>query len=306
MAPDPSRSPFPFWRTVIDAHIITIENIGSLARIGWLWGVLIVASAAVLNWVLWPLERAAVVQGYFGSWTMLFVPALVSMMLGACVAVPWHRLLLKGEVVTPGRLGGFVNEVLAYFNVAVIMFAAVLAPIFLFTALIEGGAEVEDGALSAALPEAGAAEALDGEADDGADGTADSGWFPALLLIAGATAIIIGPLAALSFVPARFALLLPAIATSNRHFGLVHSWRATRGFFWRLYLGGIVCLSMPLVLTLTWFSVVGIADESSRTGYVREAVALEAIFFVGGMVVVTFLSMAYRKLAPQAETTTSE
>ncbi len=306
MAPEPTRSLFPFWRTVIDAHVITIENIGSLARIGWLWGVLIVASAAVLNWVLWPLERAAVEQGYFGSWTMLFVPALVSMILGACIAVPWHRLLLRGEFVTPGRLGGFVNEVLAYFNVAVIMFAAVLAPIFLFTALIEGSTEVEGGALSAALPEASAPEALDGEGEDGADGDGGSGWIPALILIAGAAAIIIGPLAALSFVPTRLALLLPAIATSNRHFGLAHSWRATRGFFWRLYLGGIVCLSMPLVLTLTWFSIVGLADDTSRAGYVREAVALEAIFFVAGMVVVTFLSMAYRKLAPTAETTTSE
>ena len=43
-------TPLPFWKTVWDAHRLTLGNAMPLARISWPWIALMSVVTAVLNW----------------------------------------------------------------------------------------------------------------------------------------------------------------------------------------------------------------------------------------------------------------
>lgn len=81
----------PVWRTVYDAHVITIENFLTLLRVGWVWVLLLAVTDAALHWFLWPWEEAAIAQGGSGSMSLLLLSTYVWTLFGACVAVPWHH-----------------------------------------------------------------------------------------------------------------------------------------------------------------------------------------------------------------------
>ena len=292
----------PFWRTVIDAHVLTFQNLGALVRIGWPWALLLVATSAALNWAIWPYEEAAREAGEFGTYGT-FLPVLSSMLIGALVAVPWHRLILTNTELPPAQAGAYLKPALRYFLWLVALAALAALPVWLLwtsglgSGLFSGMAG-DASAGEAAVPQAAGAGAA-AEEELPPLGATDHAIFAAIAL-----AVVLGPLAVLSFVPTRLSLILPAIALQADAFTASDSWQATRGNFWRLYLGSFAVMALMMLLFAIYLTLMGAEMAATQAAFVREAVILDAVSFAAGMVLVTFLSLSYRHLvmkeAPRA------
>lgn len=294
----------PFWRTVIDAHTVTLHNLAALVRIGWPWALLLVLTSAALNWMIWPWEEAARTAGDFGTYGT-FLPMLSALLIGALIAVPWHRLILTNTEVPPSHATRYLGPGIRYFLwlVALSIIAALpLWAIYLSGAFdgILSGMEAEAAPFEAALPEPGA------ETDADSEEAQPMGAGEMAILAVAILFAVLGPLAAISFIPTRLMLILPAVALEAQNFTPADSWRATRGNFWRLYLGSFAVLAAMFALFALYLALTGMELAETREAFVREAVILDLVSLVAGMVLVTFLSLAYRHLVMKAATTSAD
>lgn len=278
----------PLWRTVIDAHVETFGMIGTLARLAWPWLLVLIAAMAAVDWFLWPLEQRAIAEGRLGTYTFLFLPTFLPLLIGCFVAVPWHRALIAGEPVTARTALELAPISLRYFSWAVLLSAFVLAPAIAAYAVVD--LSIGTDAASAA----GAHAAPVAEEREIETMAADNSWLIGLSVVVVLVLTFVGPFAILLYVPTRLTLILPAIALSSPHADAGTIWRATSGNFWRLYFGSFLSLLVPMTFALLQFAVEG--DISTREAFVASAVLADALALVAGMVGVSFLSLAYRHL----------
>ena len=112
-----------------------------------------------------------------------------------------------------------------------------------------------------------------------------------LLLVTAAVMTGAGP-----FVSTKIWLALPARALGNSEITVRQAWRGSRGNFWRLIAGAalsslaVVVLLVPTIFEPNW-------DEVSQPlFYAVWQAPIEGITFLAGMPMVSFLSLAYRRL----------
>ncbi len=276
----------PFWRTVIDAHVVAFVNVRKFLSFAWPWAILLVTAAAALNWAMWPLEQAATESGQlFGSLWYFFLPLAASTLIGALVAVPWHRFVLMREAQTAASPLKQTAAAMKYFGVACLMFSPLLLPM----------AAIQIAAPSLGLPAQSEIASQPSEAD-AAQSSKELANFAA-----SSVAFLLGPCAALLYVPTRLYLLLPAIALHERQHSLRQLWNKTRGNFWRLYLGSGLVFALPFVAIVLQTTLQN--DDLTRATNTLSQVTAELILFTGGIIGVTFLSLAYQHFFPHGPDT---
>jgi hypothetical protein len=216
--------------------------------------------------------------------SLLLLSTYVWTLFGACVAVPWHRLVLKGDVITAGGMWPLASDVGRYVGWALVFTLFILVPavlIILWTDHMVGSLD--------ATPE-------DLNQVSGSDPDVSTWW----IVVPGAMAFI--AVTALSYVPVRLSLVLPAIALSRRDFSAADSSKATRRNFWRLYLGYFLTFAVPLVLIAFMLSLTGFEEVWTREVAVRESLLFAVVFSFAGMMTVTYMSLVYRHLVQDPAT----
>lgn len=287
----------PFWRTVYDAHSVTLKNLVGFVRIGWLWALLLVTASAAINWAIFPAENAAQAAGHIGT-KLAFLPMLASMFIGVLVAVPWHRLVLQGRVETLREAPGYLWPAIRYFG-WLIAFSAIYAIPFWIAWVVTGGFGTDLGVPADPVAVTPAANVEEAGATDG-----DPDQLVGVILAFGA-GVVLGPLAILSYIPTRLMLILPAVAIADDGFTVARSWAATAKNFWRLYLGSLLAMSLPLVFIIALLAFFG-EETPTRSGYTFEAVVADAFCLVAGMIYVTYMSLAYRHLVQKPATMSAQ
>jgi hypothetical protein len=211
----------PIWQTVRASYAIVARNVGQLARICWLWVLIMVPVYAALDWLeeTWPGESGE--QGMYHSMREIAaaLPSPVDLPYVASIAVAWHRLVLREERVTQPaylRLDGVVWRYVLY--------------TFAFL-LLERGAAV----ISAFLVQNLAIEA-------------DPSTRLLIELLAAPTAAGAALVIGLLVVP-RLSLVMPAVALRER-LSLRHAWRVTRGNTLRLGVAAALCMLPAVTLAM--------------------------------------------------------
>jgi len=212
----------PVWQTVGACFALVVRNLGQLARIGWLWVLIVAAAYVALDQV--PLgEEESILLDAIAAFAGISVTLLEWLFL-ASIAVAWHRLILRQERVTGLVYLRLDRTVWLYLLYSLLLAVLVGAPILLSTALLH---------LAVSLvfsPETLTTIAL-----------------PALTL-GLAAAFVLLPASALLFllVLPRLSLVLPAAAL-ERPLSLRDAWRVSRANTLRLALATLLC-TLPGIL----------------------------------------------------------
>lgn len=249
----------PVWRTVAEAYRLAFVMAGQLARIAWLWLIVLMAATAALAYAVWPLEEAAKRNNEF-SFAGLLLQQPVTAFVTSSVAVAWHRMVLLGEKIARSylRLDAVVCRYFAFGMLLALPFNLLAFIPFSPLNLLPGAHSGAALAASAAL---------------------------LLVYVAVLTA---------SFVAStRLALILPAIALGRRDATLGDCWRRTRGSFWRLF-WGVTLSIIPMILIV----LVPIPDPTAAATSAMNVCIYEAIGLLTGVVAVGFLSVAFRHFYP--------
>jgi len=272
----------PVWQTVRASYAIVGCNLRQLARICWVW-VLIMALVYIgLDRLAetWLKDFAAQAHHWLRE-IAAALPMPVDLPFLASIAVAWHRLVLRGERVTQPtyvRLDGVVWRYVLYAFVFLLLERGTL----LITALLALNLAIEaDPSTRILIDEVLAAPAA-----------------------TGATMAI-----GLLVLP-RLSLVMPAMALGEQ-LSLRCAWRITRGNTLRLGMATALCmlpavtlailvpLLMLLVLMWAWMPVWDLAIQLSQSYAYAVFVALAyPILTIFG---VTLLSLAYRFFAVHSE-----
>ena len=257
----------PLWHTVADAYRLTIGNFGYLIRVSWVWVLVMLPVAFAFHYMAFQLgwHRMSDLSS-FGSAANFLIPTLLYMPMLASIAVAWHRRLLADEVWQGRYYLRLDRTVAGYLGLALIVTATAIAPLYALVAL--------------------------------ADRSASEGWTERLVLVC-LLMFAVG-----LFISTKIWLALPARALGRSGFGMRQAWSETNRNFWRLFVGFILCV-IPVVIIAGALALL----EVDWTGIEEPAVyaASVALFdlvvtFLAGMPVVSFLSLAYRRLVMSGAT----
>jgi hypothetical protein len=251
----------PLWRTVAEAYVITYRNLGYLACISWVWVLVMFLIASAYHYMAfrigWGLPSDPFDASSVGWQVDAVMSTLIYMPMLASIAVAWHRRLLAGETWQGRYYLRLDRTVASYFGLAFLISLIAIGPIY-------------------ALPES----LIIGNA-----------WLPALLL-AICLAIAFG-----LYISMRIWLVLPARALGRRDFALSQAWSGSSHNFWRMFIGCLLC-NVPSVIVV----IVSLPVDWTKAGQQPISDALWqagvglATTLVAGMPVISFLSLAYRRL----------
>lgn len=256
------RRRLPFWRTVIDAYVVTYDNLGYLARISWAWLLLMIPIAfafhTLMFWLGWHLKPTSTL-----GWVIKATGNLLPLTMLASIAVAWHRKLLEGEL-WPSSVYLRLDRVVANY------LGLVLVTMLLMYIPLIGVAPIKDRVAPQTF----------------------------IVLMLGAS-IMMG---AGIFVATRIWLALPAQALDRADATIGNAWTITRGSFWRLLWGSALCFfPIIAVVTFVIWMILGV-DGLKGTTLAQYTLILTETFFgtlgtlVSAMPTVSFLSLAYRWL----------
>lgn len=256
----------PVWKTTREVFAVTFRHLGDLLRFAWPWLLVLIAVSGALYAAYYDSERTVMAAGGTGTNSLWVLTLAVSTILGALIAVPWHRRILLGEHQTLRKSLSLDATKFAYTAQA----AAIMATLCLPLAVVKLADPV--------APEAQA--------------TID------LLITVSFTLVLL----TLLFASNRISLILPATAVGNHTVTLGGAWRATRGNTLRLALVSIVATILPLMIPLVlayWLAPAATAAMDANTAPSAATFAVantiwELFAIVFGMLFVTFLSLAYR------------
>jgi hypothetical protein len=252
----------PLWRTVADAYLITIRNLGYLSRISWLWVLVMAPIAFSYHYFAFRLGWVGADEFSRGSLADLAISALLYMPMLASIAVGWHRRLLAGEEWQSKFYLQLDRVVAGYLGFALLVSLTAIRPLFAVVWLEDRATEIAA--------------------------------FGILSFFLG----IIASLAVGLFISTKIWLVLPARALGRSQFNLRQAWKASNRNFWRLFAGFLLCTVPVLViagvdglLEVDWTKVREPAVYAGRTTIYNLITT-----FLFGMPLVSFLSLAYRRL----------
>ena len=260
----------PLWQTVWEAHALTFRNGQTLIQIAWLWAAAMLLLVAVLNYFVFGSYYIAHKNHFSLSDSVLNeVPEMIELLAVAAIAVGWHRFVLLDERAGHSRGIGSTERTRRYFFWAFVIVYLAAIPVLIAAILLIGPDRYAD--LSAAP-------------DDVAS--------PVTALDMALAAATLAGVAAVSYVPVRLSLILPARALGHDTITASEVWTRTRGQFWRLFIGFIAC---GVIMTLMLVALVP-SNENNALEYARNHALSFVLALLGGMIGVTFLSLAYRHL----------
>lgn len=277
----------PVLKTAALAYRATYANGLALARMAWVWLLLIaVFLAAVIGSAVWLDNRAeaedptaSAVLAALNPWgdALAFALVLAVFALFAPVAVAWHRLLLRNEATTSVLRLPLTRAIWMY---------------CLFDIFVYGVLFLWEGLVNLLRDSLRDVSSLDLNAQD-----LGSHLLYAYVLLPGLsfTLILIATVTA-----TRVLLWLPAIALGD-DVGLRDIWAATRGNTWRLALGALLCAVVGLIVVGSisiGLTALEEAEVSKWWGVVMLSVIL-LIVCISVLVELAFLSLAYRHFFPE-------
>lgn len=258
----------PVWKTVGACYVAVVGNLGQLARIGWLWLVIMLPVYAALHWLAWAWQQEDAASVFAVS----ILPVIVELPFLASIAVAWHRLVLRHEGVTSPaylRLDGIVWSYALYSFLLVLLAWSPLLPL----------GWVANPALL--------------------DVDFDSLW-SYLAVLAPPLLLLVLALAVALLVLPRLSLVLPAVALGER-LSLRDAWRTTRGNTLRLALATCVCMLPAWVPALPYLWWDWSAATVSRAAYVGGELIVSLSIAVLTIFAVTLLSLMYRFFAASSQ-----
>jgi hypothetical protein len=92
--PKPHR--IPVWQTVKACYAMVAGNVGQLARISWLWLMIMAPVYAAVHW----LTNLSPALSWQMSLLLAGLPGVAELPFLASIAVAWHRLVLRQERIT--------------------------------------------------------------------------------------------------------------------------------------------------------------------------------------------------------------
>ncbi len=213
-----------------------------------------------------PVSLGCYASIFWLGWDKLLFPeALLSTFLFlpflASIAVAWHRRLLVNEVWPGSVYLRFDGLVASYFGLSAVISILFPGPMIAFPSSVE------------------------------------SRW-QGLLLLAVALATGVG-----LFLGTRIWLALPARALGNSEITLRQAWRGSRRNVLRLLAGSFLC-SLPMFVLVVLAAMFGpdMAEASQALVYAAWQTLIEiGLTFLAGMPIVSFLSLAYRRLIQDRE-----
>ncbi len=276
--PESKPTKLPLWKTVGDAYRLTWVHLGSLCRIAWLWVIIFIIFSVIAYHPLWPLEleSRSNEKAILPLFALSLLPTIISLVMESSVSVAWHRLLLLNERTAQTVYLRLDHTVLRYFGRALILTLLFMVPLFLMILptlyLIPDSSDIVGASISEDAPTKEMIETI-----------LTVGF---LVLIGGLL------LTVLSYVPMRLSLALPARALAHNQISWRESWRQTRWNYWRLFMGSVLTLALPLLLTI--ILTVILPETKTQIEYAYTTALFDALWFVGGIIWVSFLSLAYR------------
>ena len=213
-----------------------------------------------------PVSLGCYASIFWLGWDKLLFPeALLSTFLFlpflASIAVAWHRRLLVNEVWPGSVYLRFDGLVASYFGLSAVISILFPGPMIAFPSSVE------------------------------------SRW-QGLLLLAVALATGVG-----LFLGTRIWLALPARALGNSEITVRQAWRGSRRNVLRLLAGSFLC-SLPMFVLVVLAAMFGpdLAKASQPLVYAAWQTLFEiGLTFLAGMPIVSFLSLAYRRLIQDRE-----
>ncbi len=255
------RAKLPLLASVFEAFELTSSKLVDLAKLTWLWLIILIAIQAVIYWYLWPFEQALESSAALPFGAIVLGSSVISTFIGASIAVGWHRLLLENEHVAGSvnlRLDGHVWR---YFAWVFGMLIAITIPIVVAWLVAAPTSDDVDAPLT---------------------------WGDLSLVVAFFVSLLILSVAA------RAMVILPGVALGHET-TLGEVWKRTRGNTWRIFTGSMLTAMPIIVIALALSSMFGSLDASlTLTAYVIENTILEVVFIIAGMFGLSFLSLAYR------------
>jgi ABC-type spermidine/putrescine transport system permease subunit II len=194
--------------------------------------------------------------GYFASLFQDVLSTVLFLPFLASIAVAWHRRLLMNEEWPGSVYLRFDGLVAGYLGLSAVISILFPGPMI---AIPSGVESVWQGLL--------------------------------LLVVALATGAGL-------FLGTRIWLALPARALGNSEIAVRQAWRDSRGNVWRLIAGSFLC-SLPMVVLVVLAAMFGpdLAEASQALVYAAWQTLFEiGITFLAAMPIVSFLSLAYRRL----------
>ena len=274
----------PVWKTAAECYRLTFRHLGELLRFAWPWLLVLMAVSGALYWGLYPIEQKALAKTGSGSNVLWILTLLFSTVIGAFIAVPWHRLLLLGE---KAGLTGSEHFSIRQRQYAVRAILLLLIPMLPIAALM----------YFYPASSTDAAATTTGNADDVDIGAM---WLPM---------IYFGSIIALMALANRLSLILPATALGHTDKGWWKTWHMTQGNTWRLFWSSLIVF-LPFVLAgivaafgdlfnefanpAEQIKIAPVNELANRTSFTSWSVAWELAAMLFGMLYVTFLSLAYR------------
>lgn len=267
----------PVWKTALECYRLTFRHLADLLRFAWPWLLLLIVVSGALYWTLYPAEVAAMAETGAGSNALWISSVLISTAIGAAIAVPWHRLLLLGEMQDLAGSLSFDTRRRSYFLNAIAVLALPVAPIVLAAFLIP--------------------------VDSSAEGS--------LLDVFRAAGFGIATIAAVMVIN-RLSLILPARALDQLNAGWPQAWHITRSNTWRLFWLSLLVL-FPVFAAIIFafslypseFSMLDSSAAPSRAAFTGANVVMDFVLMLTGMLYVTSLSLACRHFTgrPDPEST---
>jgi hypothetical protein len=264
MEPAAKRIKLPFGKTVAESYRWGLGRLPEVIRKFWLELIALTAVSFVLYWLVQPYDKH---DGFMSLWWTVIIIPFISSIFVAMVAVPWHRLVLKGELLSGSTLR-IDRRVLTYAIWGTALLLPFLASLSLFGAAFPDGAPEND------------------------DSTPINWGY----LITAFAAFLAG-----IFSLTRLSLRLVSAALDDKRGTIRTIWHNTSWSFWRLFCGTIITFlpSMLAVVAIPFYD-----PQQSRLSYAAMNAAMTLVSTILGMIPLTFLSLAYRHfmMAPSERT----
>lgn len=271
----------PLWRFVIDAHRLLWRDRVAVARFAAPWFLLLIIADAVVSWTYFPHSQQQETASTWPDILHVVTALALTLVIGSIVAVLLHRhILLPDDSIGRGRPSAPSNLVAAYMGRTFAMQFFFFGQISLAAFVIVVSADF-----------LGSAEQFVAET------STTEFWTASGLVLAGSVAVLIIPA---SYIPVRISLALPATAIGNAERTFGTSWLLTRGNFWRLFCGGILCnwpFWLLMVYTLSSFT----AETQTELQFIGDATATTVVICISDLIWVAFFSLSYRHLSTEHE-----
>lgn len=260
----------PVFATIRDVFVVSARHAGDLLRFASPWLIAVAVITGALYALYFDTERASIAATGAGTnalWSLTFAASTI---IGALIAVPWHRSILLTEPQSLSSGVALTPTKIAYVAKACALMLVLSLPLIVAMMMPTSAENTEGGSAIA---------------------TSDAMFF-----------LLVAVFIVWMFVMNRVSLILPATAVDNSAVGIAQSWSSTRGNTLRLAVVSFVATLLPMLVPLgltLWLAPTATAVPDANTApslaaYVAANTAWELFAVIAGMLYVTFLSLTYR------------